>query len=72
MLAYKEKEKDKPIKITTNTKRRTKEQIKNRILGSLMIILGFISMLIPAENGECDATAFVFLLIIGAAAIFSK
>lgn len=70
MLAYKEK--DKPIKITTNTKRRTKEQIKNRILGSLMIILGFISMLIPAENGECDGTAFVFLLIIGTAAIFSK
>lgn len=72
MLAYKEKEKDKPIKVTTNTKRRTKEQIKNRILGSLMIILGFISMLIPAENGECDGTAFVFLLIIGTAAVFSK
>lgn len=70
MLAYKEK--DKPVMVATNTKRRTKEQIKNRILGSLMIILGFISMIISAENGECDGTAFVFLLIIGTAAFFSK
>lgn len=71
MLAYKEKKKDKPIKVTTNTKRRTKEQIKNRILGSMLIVLALISLIITDENGQTDCTAFIMLMILGISAIFS-
>lgn len=69
MLAYKEKKKDKPIKVTTNTKRRTKEQTKNRILGIIMIVLAFITLLLPESNE--DGTAFIIMMIMGITAIFS-
>lgn len=69
MLAYKEKEKDKPIKVSTNIKRRTKK-VNNRILGSVLIVLALLSLLIP-ETQE-DGTAFVMMIILGSAAIFSK
>ena len=69
MLAYKEKKKDKPIKVTTNTKLRTKEQTKNRILGIIMIVLAFITLFLP-ESKE-DGTAFIIMMIMGITAIFS-
>lgn len=68
MLAYKEK--DKPIKISTNIKRRTKKVNNNRILGSVLIVLALLSLLLP-ETQE-DGTAFVMMIILGSTAIFSK
>lgn len=70
MLAYKEKENDKPIKVFTNIKRRTKKVNNNRILGSVLIVLALLSLLLP-ETQE-DGTAFVMMIILGSAAIFSK
>lgn len=70
MLAYKEKEKDKPIKVSTNIKRRTKKVNNNRILGSVLIVLALLSLFLP-ETQE-DGTAFVMMIILGSAAIFSK
>lgn len=70
MLAYKEKEKDKPIKVSTNIKRRTKKVNNNRILGSVLIVLALLSLLLP-ETQE-DGTAFIMMIILGSAAIFSK
>lgn len=70
MLAYKEKEKVKNINRVTNIKRRTKKQLKNKVLGSMLIALALISLLIP-ETQE-DGTAFVILLFMGITAIFAK
>ncbi len=70
MLAYKEKENDKPIKVSTNIKRRTKKVNNNRILGSVLIVLALLSLLLP-ETQE-DGTAFIMMIILGSAAIFSK
>lgn len=70
MLAYKEKEKDKPIKVSTNIKRRTKKVNNNRILGSVLIVLALLSLLLP-ETQE-DGTAFIMMIILGSASIFSK
>lgn len=70
MLAYKEKEKDKPIKISTNIKRRTKKQLKNIVLGSMLVVLALLSLLIPET--QKDGTAFVMLLFMGITAIFAK
>ena len=61
MLAYKEKEKDKPIKVSTNIKRRTKKVNNNRILGSVLIVLALLSLLLP-ETQE-DGTAFIMMII---------
>ena len=52
MLAYKEKEKDKPIKVSTNIKRRTKKVNNNRILGSVLIILTLLSLLLPETQED--------------------
>ena len=72
MLAYKEKEKPtvKNINRVTNIKHRTKKQLKNKVLGSMLVALALISLLIP-ETQE-DGTAFVILLFMGITAIFSK
>lgn len=70
MLAYKEKGKDKPIKVSTNIKRRTKKVNNNRILGSVLIVLALLSLLLP-ETQE-DGTAFIMMIILGSVAIFSR
>lgn len=69
MPAYKEKETEKPIKISTNIKRKPNERISNKILGSMLIILAFCSLILP-EVQE-DGTAFIMMLILGTAALFS-
>lgn len=70
MLAYKEKETDKPIKVSTNIERKPRKQISNKLLGSILIILALWSLVLP-ETQE-DGTAFVMMLILGIAALFSK
>lgn len=70
MLAYKEKPKVKNINRVTNIKRRSKKQLKNIVLGSMLVVLALISLLIP-ETQE-DGTAFVMLLFMGITAIFAK
>lgn len=70
MLAYKEKETDKPIKISTNIERKPRKQISNRLLGAVLIILALWGLVLP-ETQE-DGTAFVMMLILGIAALFSK
>lgn len=74
MLAHKEKPEDKPIKVTTNTKPKAnaKTSVKNKIIGITLIVLALISLLIPADNGQPDGTAFVMLLFIGITALFAK
>lgn len=69
MPAYKEKETEKPIKISTNIKRKPKKRISNKVFGSMLIILAFWSLILP-EVQE-DGTAFIMMLILGTAALFS-
>ena len=71
MLAHdKEKETQKSISVSTNIKRRPQKQISNKLLGAVLIILALWSLVLP-ETQE-DGTAFVMMLILGIAALFSK
>lgn len=62
----------KPICRTRKVHKNSKAVIKNRIIGISLLVIGTLTLFIPADNGESDGTAFIMLTFMGLAALFSK